>query len=1141
MDEYSSINKSSRKRCCTKGCNTIFFIIILIFQIILIFFQIFYDDYIEKEEYKYWNKNLISEINVKKTGYVQQKFDELDSSKPINFYYSDNPEVYIWNNHSFYAYRRSKEYNYIKLRTLKDEEKDIKTKICGKDFYGNDLYFPIYEKCPINFIEISNSPISSLPSNYNIKTKQLDNKYLHYSNDYIEGYPFYGFEIVNNDISCNVYSQRFPSLNSEQCSNEEVIPYDKTLIDIQEKNTLIDQNIIKEQKNEDYVKLFSAIYGENFNEVSNDDTKKKLKVFKYYLYYYTCLLAGIVFSLLFIILIAIMLICYCCKQQRHGQLGISLFYLYLFFMISYIPLFIVKINVDYQTQYKFVNFLHFVILFLPIIILIFNLCNVKKKRCKNFCKAFVVFLLVFYLIFSIIINGIYLYNRKLDKGRFEDFYNTFTKTPIIEIEGISYVDFNLGKIVYSDNIDSKSNEIELYSWEGMKFKITRATDQYTYADMLKNKNDRKKCGVDSVGNPLYLPIDVICPINYIEISNNELPPQNGKIFKTMHLGSNKHLHYSNEYTDNPIIFDFKISDEIPPYSSTNSYNALCFSIYIHGYKYCNFGQNYYDYQGISGYSLIDKEELSTLISDNDLPDTHDFTFDNNEYAYLYKRTYSAVDLNKEIKKTKIYDFNFWSTLISVVYSILLIFFTIFFIVGIYKLTNFVLVLSLILIFLCFFLELINMLLYRYTKKNFFSISFLDIAKMNKNYPLFYKIDFAFMIIDSILFLINLIILICNKNVEGLEGIEEIKNESESDEDQIIVMEKEEENERLRRENEIAEQEKRTMRSENQNIQKLIMRQQTEIKNLEEKTRWDEQQKKQNEQIQFDLNNQVKNLRISLESKNRELERKDNDLQSQSEQYLVLQNKLRDTISEYNAQIRGLESDKNKLQEEKDDLFNERNRIIDERAKAQDEINRLRENTGGNDEENQKKIKDMEKTINELNRNYGIITEKLKEQKNKLNEKDKELEIIKEEKIKVENERDEIAKEKELIEKQYNESMEEKDNIMKEIEELRKSNNKENNERLRQLEKLQKELNNRIRVLQDLVKKNTDPKVVLQLTIKNIKDCIKDEDYLGRTKEEMENKIEEIENWLSDNQYASEKEYRDKLSELKYFLQEEKNR
>ena len=71
-----------------------------------------------------------------------------------------------------------------------------------------------------------------------------------------------------------------------------------------------------------------------------------------------------------------------------------------------------------------------------------------------------------------------------------------------------------------------------------------------------------------------------------------------------------------------MIFDLKISDEIPPYSSTNSYNALCYSIYIHGYKYCNFGQNYYDYQGISGYTLIDKEELSTLISDNDLPDTN---------------------------------------------------------------------------------------------------------------------------------------------------------------------------------------------------------------------------------------------------------------------------------------------------------------------------------------------------------------------------------------------------------------------------------------------------------------------------------------------------------------------------------------
>jgi len=125
----------------------------------------------------------------------------------------------------------------------------------------------------------------------------------------------------------------------------------------------------------------------------------------------------------------------------------------------------------------------------------------------------------------------------------------------------------------------------LYYWEGKTFEITRTSDEYTYSNILKYENDKKKCGVDLTGNPLYLPHDVICPINYIEITNNNLPPNNEKIFKIISLGSNKYLHYSNEYTDNQMIYDLRISDEIPPYSSTESYNALCFSIYIQGFKY----------------------------------------------------------------------------------------------------------------------------------------------------------------------------------------------------------------------------------------------------------------------------------------------------------------------------------------------------------------------------------------------------------------------------------------------------------------------------------------------------------------------------------------------------------------------------
>jgi hypothetical protein len=49
----------------------------------------------------------------------------------------------------------------------------------------------------------------------------------------------------------------------------------------------------------------------------------------------------------------------------------------------------------------------------------------------------------------------------------------------------------------------------------------------------------------------------------------------------------------------------------------------------------------------------------------------------------------------------------------------------------------------------------------------------------------------------------------------------------------------------------------------------------------------------------------------------------------------------------------------------------------------------------------KKIKEMEKQIKELNRNYEIG--KLKVQRNELQQKDKSLEIIKEEKEKIEKE------------------------------------------------------------------------------------------------------------------------------------------
>ena len=66
--------------------------------------------------------------------------------------------------------------------------------------------------------------------------------------------------------------------------------------------------------------------------------------------------------------------------------------------------------------------------------------------------------------------------------------------------------------------------------------------------------------------------------------------------------------------------------------------------------------------------------------------------------------------------------------------------------------------------------------------------------------LFYKLDFAFKIIDAILFLINLIIIFCNKNVKDIENTDEgeIEDiESLSVQDEIRIIEIEQEKEKLR--------------------------------------------------------------------------------------------------------------------------------------------------------------------------------------------------------------------------------------------------------------------------------------------------------------------------------------------------------
>ena len=61
----------------------------------------------------------------------------------------------------------------------------------------------------------------------------------------------------------------------------------------------------------------------------------------------------------------------------------------------------------------------------------------------------------------------------------------------------------------------------------------------------------------------------------------------------------------------------------------------------------------------------------------------------------------------------------------------------------------------------------------------------------------------------------------------------------------------------------------------------------------------------------------------------------------------------------------------------------------------------------------------------------------------------------------------------------------------------------------------------------------DPKIALPMTIENIRNCMESGDYFGKSKEDLENKIKEIEN--NSNHDASEQEYKNKINELRFFL------
>ena len=259
---------------------------------------------------------------------------------------------------------------------------------------------------------------------------------------------------------------------------------------------------------------------------------------------------------------------------------------------------------------------------------------------NNFSLIFAAFIFIITFLCYLSISIMFLKKKIFDDNNLKDLALNWKSNPIqdINIENNSNTD-KLESIGNFKGITNQINEQEIYIWEGKQFSFTYYDIQYK--DLFNNKNT-KVCGIDSLNNKLYFPLNIKCPINYIEITNNPIPSISNLSFKTLQISNSKYLHYTNEYIEGRILTDLKIS-------SKNGF--------------CEFKDN------DDSYIAIDNMGIIELLSQNNLDQAINYLYSKDSIIYLFQRTYigynnpSKKDINlvinfKRIKKINLSLFGF---------------------------------------------------------------------------------------------------------------------------------------------------------------------------------------------------------------------------------------------------------------------------------------------------------------------------------------------------------------------------------------------------------------------------------------------------------------------------------------------------
>jgi hypothetical protein len=259
-----------------------------------------------------------------------------------------------------------------------------------------------------------------------------------------------------------------------------------------------------------------------------------------------------------------------------------------------------------------------------------NLMSNLNINCLIFGTIFSIPLLI-----CIILNFFLIVKYQYKDGYIKDLLHNWEEKPIISID----IE-NIGE----NGLKRSRKSSENYKWKGNEIKIQRL--ESNYYESLKENNNLKLCGTDSNGNKLYFEE---CPINYIEITKNEdsyISKFNNYKIEKINLGG-INLFYSNTFINGKILVDFQIGDFLGPCNDESKNNLFPF---YSNYKVCK--DNIID----NSYINLDDFSFSSFENENGLSGNKR-NFENNDYIYLYGRSYIAfnnIDNLYQVKNIKKY-------------------------------------------------------------------------------------------------------------------------------------------------------------------------------------------------------------------------------------------------------------------------------------------------------------------------------------------------------------------------------------------------------------------------------------------------------------------------------------------------------